>query len=170
LEILRGRAKNSLRDVATPAFLIGAAADCDLVLGDPQFPEVHSYLLLSEKGVILRHLGFQPETAVNGEIVAQATLVDGDRIRTGPYEFQVHLGKPQSKPGDREEPARPDASAREVDRVEEEVVVGEVMALVDQIRTELRPARARLRLYDEPDATPTNDTDEHQPWRRTGSE
>lgn len=149
IEIQRGQAKSRLREVAVPAFLIGAAADCDMVLGDTQFPEVHSYLLCSERGITLRHLGFQPGLTVNGISVSQATLVDGDRIRTGPYEFVMHIGpalataRPASSAVD-EQPA-PQATGHQ------EVIVDEVRALLDQIRQELRPARSRLRLYSEPE-------------------
>ena len=40
LEIMRGQARRRVRRVAAPIFLIGTANDCDLVLGDPRFPEV----------------------------------------------------------------------------------------------------------------------------------
>jgi len=89
LEIRRGRANNLVREVTTPVFLIGTAGDCDMVLGDPQFPQVHTYLFVSERGVSLRHLGIGPDLTVNGRVVHSAWLEDGDRIRTGPYEFHV---------------------------------------------------------------------------------
>ena len=43
IEIVRGRARNMVRPVTVPVYLIGAANDCDLVLGDPQFSEVHDH-------------------------------------------------------------------------------------------------------------------------------
>ena len=91
LEILRGAARERVRSVTGPAFLIGTAADCDLILGDPKFPAVHSCLLRSEVGVTIRHLGFDPELVVNDEGVECATLNDGDRLGLGRYEFRVHI-------------------------------------------------------------------------------
>jgi pSer/pThr/pTyr-binding forkhead associated (FHA) protein len=91
LEIVRGQARRKQRPVNVPAFLIGASRDCDLVLGDSQFAEVHAYLIVHAGGVSIRHLGSGPELIVNGQEVARATLKDGDRLRTGPYEFVIHI-------------------------------------------------------------------------------
>jgi hypothetical protein len=91
LEILRGRAQNLVRPVKVPAFLIGSALDCDLVLGDHRFPEAHSYLLLSGSEVALRWLGVGPEVAVNGEPIHKTQLRDGDHLRLGPYEFRISI-------------------------------------------------------------------------------
>lgn len=92
LEITRGRAKHKLRRVSVRAYLIGSANDCDLVLGDPRFPQVHAYLLRGASGVTIRWLGQGPELTVNGHVAQASTpLVDLDVIRTGGYEFQVHL-------------------------------------------------------------------------------
>ncbi len=91
LTILRGRAQNLVRPVSVPAFLIGSATDCDLVLGDSRFPEAHSYLLLSPSEVGVRWLGFGPQVAVNGGLVEKAPLRDGDHLRMGPYEFRVSV-------------------------------------------------------------------------------
>ncbi len=90
LEIVRGRAKQRRRAVEVPAFLIGRAGDCDLVLADAQIPEVHAYLFVTQHMVTIRHLS-GPELTVNGQPVSTALLADGDRIRTGPYEFQIAI-------------------------------------------------------------------------------
>jgi hypothetical protein len=91
LEIVRGQARQRLRPVAATAFLIGAANDCDLVLGDHRFADVHSYLFRRPGQVTLRRLGFEPELSVNGQVVDFVSLADGDRIRTGPFEFRIHI-------------------------------------------------------------------------------
>jgi hypothetical protein len=91
LEILRGRAQNRVRPVKVPAFLIGSAPDCDLVLGDNRFPEAHSYLLLSSSEVSLRWLGIGPEVAVNGQSIQKTRLRDGDHLQMGPYEFRISI-------------------------------------------------------------------------------
>lgn len=91
LEIVRGQARQRLRQVSAAAFLIGAANDCDLVLGDHRFAEVHSYLFRRPGQVTLRRIGFEPELSVNGQVVDFVSLADGDRIRTGPFEFRIHI-------------------------------------------------------------------------------
>ena len=74
-----------------PAFLIGSAADSDLMLGAEQFPTAHCYLMLNPEGVGLRWLGFAPEMRVNDRPVEKAALQDGDILRTGPYEFRIRI-------------------------------------------------------------------------------
>lgn len=91
LEIARGAAQRRLRHVKPPVFLIGAAADCDLVLGDAQFPSVHTYLYVTKTGVSVRHIGEGPNLEVNGETVESTRIADGDRLRLGGYEFIVHV-------------------------------------------------------------------------------
>jgi hypothetical protein len=98
LEILRGRAQNRVRPVKVPAFLIGSALDCDLVLGDHRFPEAHSYLLLSASEVALRWLGVGPEVSVNGKTIQRARLRDGDHLQLGPYEFRISIRLREATP------------------------------------------------------------------------
>ena len=94
LEIRRGHTRQLLCEVRSAAFLIGAAPDCDLVLGDPRFAEVHSYLFLSPARVTVRHLGFGPGLSVAGQDVTFATLRHNDELRIGPYEFRVRIEWP----------------------------------------------------------------------------
>src|SRR5262245_56909378 len=91
LEIVRGRARRLVRRVAPPVFLIGAAADCDLVLADEQFPQAFAYVYVTAGGVSVRHLGAAPELRVNGRPVDTVHLEDGDRLEMGPYEFQINI-------------------------------------------------------------------------------
>jgi pSer/pThr/pTyr-binding forkhead associated (FHA) protein len=96
LEIIRGRARQRIRPIVRPAFLIGSAADSDLMLGSQQFPTAHCYLLLNPEGVGLRWLGFAPEVLVNDRPVEKAELQDGDLLRTGPYEFRIRIRRGDS--------------------------------------------------------------------------
>lgn len=92
LEITRGHARHKVRRVSVRAYLIGTASDCDLVLGDVRFPQVHAYLLRGPAGATIRWLGQGPELTVNGHVAhASMPLADGDLVRTGTYEFRVHL-------------------------------------------------------------------------------
>jgi len=103
LVITRGIARQRVRSVVSPVFMIGTAADCDLVLGDERFAEVHAYLLVGQGPILLRWLGIDPEITVNGSRIDHVSLRDMDRIRTGPYEFLVRIGskrREQSPSGD----------------------------------------------------------------------
>jgi len=104
IEIRRGRARQLVRKVQAPVYLIGSGRDCDLVLADDQFPAVHAYVYVRRDSLSLRQIGDGPEITVNGCPVRWTSLVDGDRIRTGPFEFRVavqtHSSKvPMEQPG-----------------------------------------------------------------------
>ena len=108
MEITRGHALGRVREVRGAAFLIGNASDCDLVLGDPQFAEVHSYLLLSPTRVTVRHIGFGPCLSVAGQDVTWATLRHNDELRIGAYEFRVRIEWPARQvPGSMSSPVQP---------------------------------------------------------------
>lgn len=89
LEIRRGRARNRERQVIEPMFLVGTNTDCDMVLGDTQFAPIHFYILSRDGRTTIRRVGAKPEVTVNGKLLRSTSISDGDRIRTGPYEFLV---------------------------------------------------------------------------------
>jgi len=89
LEVTRGRVRQRLRAVHGRVFLIGAASDCDLVLGDLSFPEAYAYLFVESAEVTIRWLGAGPELIVAGESVESAELFHGDTMAFGPFELQV---------------------------------------------------------------------------------
>jgi hypothetical protein len=93
LEITRGRVRQRVRKVPGRVFLIGAAADCDLVLGDWQFPEAYAYLFAQDGRVTIRRLGSGPELRVSGEAVESAELFSGDVVAFGPFELKVRIGR-----------------------------------------------------------------------------
>lgn len=94
LTVVRGRVRNRIRPVIGPVFLIGGSAECDLVLGDPRVPAVHSYLLLTRRGVMLRHLGEPPYILVEGKPIDSVQLDDGQQISLPPFQFQVRINAP----------------------------------------------------------------------------
>ncbi|MCA9214664.1 MAG: FHA domain-containing protein [Planctomycetales bacterium] len=98
LEITRGTARRPMRLMKEPVYLIGRSHDCDLVLGDAQFGDVHAYLYRTDHRLFLRWLGGGPEVSVNGEVTSSTVLHDEDRIRTGPFEFFVHVCSANRRP------------------------------------------------------------------------
>jgi len=106
LEITRGRVQQRIRHVKSRVFLIGAATDCDLVLGDLQFPEAYAYLFVNGSEVTIRRLGSGPDLVVCDECVESVDLFHGDLVAFGPFEFQVRIDEP---PGNRHKTRRLDA-------------------------------------------------------------
>lgn len=97
LEITRGGVRNHVRYVARSIYFIGRSRDCDLVLDDPSFADVHACLVVTGSGVTIRRIGDARNLMVNGKTVQQAALADQSRIAIGPLEFRVHLRPPVSK-------------------------------------------------------------------------
>lgn len=87
LRISRGLVNQREREIEVPVFTLGSAADCDLILGDEQFPELYAYILRTHDGYRLRCLTAEPILTVNAEDIVATQLQNGDRIRCGPYEF-----------------------------------------------------------------------------------
>jgi hypothetical protein len=94
LVITSGRARKRIRRVIGPVFLIGSSMDCDLILGDPLIPAVHSYVLMTTHGVRLRHLGESPEVQVNSQVLEVTQLEDQDQITIGCFAFLVRIAWP----------------------------------------------------------------------------
>jgi hypothetical protein len=147
LEIVRGHARRRRRPVCVPAYLIGRADDCDLVVGDDRFPHAYAYLLVRGKQLLLRHLGFAPELRVNGVPVTQLPLGDGDSIQAGPYEFRVHIRHFDAAAVSGAAPfaggIRP-ATARAVAQTE---ALAEALDLIRCIREEVLGDRSSFRLF-----------------------
>ena len=94
LNILRGQARQKVRRVQVPVFLIGAALDCDLVLKDSRLPEVHTYLYVTRNTVTVRHLGIGPQLFVRDKNVESAELRHGDHLQIGDaFEFKLQIDK-----------------------------------------------------------------------------
>ncbi|WP_207397232.1 FHA domain-containing protein [Bremerella alba] len=87
LRIARGQVNQREREIEVPVFTLGSASECDLPLGDQQFPELYAYILRTHEGYRLRCLTADPILTVNGEDTVATQLKNGDRIRCGPYEF-----------------------------------------------------------------------------------
>lgn len=155
LEIVRGQARRMFRPVEVAVFLIGTAEDCDMVLGDSQFPEAHLYLLTTEEGVSLRWLGVGPEVTVGGRPVSTTQLQHDDCIRTAQYEFRIHIQPPGETKTDRSRPWR--QTGRSGQSIDSPDALSTVQNLLEDIRDCMFPQSAPLRLYVEPDSTRPRD-------------
>jgi hypothetical protein len=63
--------------------IIGRMPDCAVALSDPQVSRHHAAVRPSEHGYVVVDLGSTNGTLVNGQIVAEHALVDGDVILIG---------------------------------------------------------------------------------------
>jgi pSer/pThr/pTyr-binding forkhead associated (FHA) protein len=153
LEITRGRVRERRRQIPGKVFLIGSASDCDLVLGDLQFPEAYAYVFVSGTEVSIRRLGSGPVLVVCGEQSEAAELFHGDLIEMGPFELRVVIDHPPRR-------TRTDHTGRnrpfhEADDDSDESAIDEVRSLLADIRQALAEDSASVRLYYEPDDEPS---------------
>jgi hypothetical protein len=151
LEIVRGRARRLLRRVAPPVFLIGRAADCDLVLADEQFPEAYAYVYVTTGGVTVRHLGATPELLVNGRPLESVTLEDGDRLEMGPYEFQINIHVEDPRGGGIRA-HDDDCATIPYDVLGLDAAAGQVRHLLAEVRQTLNVRPLDLHVFDGPQA------------------
>jgi len=148
LEIVRGKASHRIREVNPPVFLVGAAEDCDLVLGDLRFPEAYAYLYVTVRGVSVRHLGEGPELYVNGELTESALLADGDILELGAYEFQLHIQERSPRGQGRSEGGWEEL--RETDFLGLDAAMDDVWHLMAQIRASVALEPVDLRIFSGP--------------------
>ena len=139
-----------MRSIDVPVYLIGTALDCDLVLGDQQFPEAHSYLIMGSEGLSLRYLGVGPEVLVNGQRIEAVDLCDGDSIEMGDYVFIIHIHTSQQHPRD-EKPWQLENHEFESGELSETNELDIVQHLLHDIRDAVFPKDCGLRLYLEPE-------------------
>ncbi|WP_436616626.1 sigma 54-interacting transcriptional regulator [Sorangium sp. So ce1024] len=76
--------------------LVGAGADCDLVLADPRASRRHCELRMTERGVLLRDLGSKNGTLVRDVRVVEAFLPPGVPATIGSSEIVVGPAGPPS--------------------------------------------------------------------------
>lgn len=89
LEIFRGRTAFPRRPVSAGRFCIGAGDHCHLRLGGDDVPPLHSIIDTRSPDVWMETVADAPPLAVNGIIVREALLHDGDVIELGAFCFIV---------------------------------------------------------------------------------
>jgi hypothetical protein len=148
LEITRGRVRQRVRPIAGKVFLIGAASDCDLVLGDLHFPEAFAYVFVSGCRVSIRRLGSGPELLVCGEPTDSGELFHGDLVELGPFELRVLIEgpSPDGIPTDDETDSSAELAGTDAETAG---AVHEVRVLLMEIRRQMAEEPPVLRMYDE---------------------
>jgi len=96
LDIRRGRTAFPNRPIEGPVFLIGSAEFCDLRLGGPGVPEVHSRISIERGTAQIEALADAPALKVNGQETRTSVLAETDRVEIGAFEFLVCRRAPAS--------------------------------------------------------------------------
>jgi len=82
------------RPVSCGMFLIGQGPSCDLRLGIPDVPSIHSVIQLDPDSAEITQVADWPELVINGEPVKRSDLHDGDLIEIGDVRLAFHLCQP----------------------------------------------------------------------------
>src|SRR5438067_35413 len=94
LVVLSGRLTGSRWPLTGAAFVLGQNAGCDWRLDDADVSPAHCMLLATPNGPMLRDLGSDGGSFVNGTAIAQTVLRDGDLIAIGPFQFEFRAVPP----------------------------------------------------------------------------
>jgi predicted component of type VI protein secretion system len=103
-----------------PVLMIGRHLECDVRINSPKVSRRHCCLAMAYDRVLIRDLGSRNGVRVNGRLVDESRLYDGDELAIGPILFRLEaadenpetIGAPNSRPVPAASPtARPGPSA-----------------------------------------------------------
>lgn len=118
LEIVRGATRFPNRPVYEGVFLIGSGSNCDLRLGGPDTPAVHSVVRAEPGNVHIESLSRKPVLRVNGHPCERIELRSGDRIQIGSIQMVAKFQTVPAAPSMTvEEPAVQDLSAMSAEQL-----------------------------------------------------
>ena len=85
-----------------PVLLVGRHPDCDVRIDLPKISRRHCCVALAYDRVVIRDLGSRNGLRVNGRLVDEAQLHNGDEVAIGPILYRVEnlapAGRPASTP------------------------------------------------------------------------
>jgi pSer/pThr/pTyr-binding forkhead associated (FHA) protein len=91
LVLLYGNTSKKHRALDRDVILVGRARGCDLGLEAPDVSSIHCIITRHGSGFALRDCQSRSGTKVNGNLVRETVLHDGDLLQLGPFSFRVHL-------------------------------------------------------------------------------
>lgn len=152
LVVLSGRLTGTRWALREAAFVLGQNAGCDWRLDDPDVSPAHCLLVPTPAGPMLRDLGSDGGSFVNGTAVTQTVLRDGDLIAVGPFQFEFRALPPvPGSPADRQrqlvELRQRVVAAQQALRAERESFkryVAQTTIKLDSARTELATEEERV--------------------------
>lgn len=90
-----------------PAYLIGASPDCDIQIDHYSVCQTHAALIIEDDMIRLWDLGSHNATHLNGDLVEEGLIQNGDTLQIGDIAFRVTLRSLKSAPGHQPVLARP---------------------------------------------------------------
>jgi hypothetical protein len=144
LEITRGRTRFPRRPVTHSRFLIGAGATCDLRLGGDRMPALHSIITVAGREFALEAIGAEPALTVNGRLVRNALLHDGDKIGIGEVELVARLEAGHA-PAAVEQSTSATRSLIDVDRLLADIPAAELIDLIEREESAIEEFGSRQR-------------------------
>jgi chromosome segregation ATPase len=135
--LLNGPLKGTRRALGLPVTCIGRAPTCDLRLDVEGVSALHCLIVHGPGGFVVRDLGGEPGTQVNGETAASAALHDGDVLTVGSLQLRLRLPRlAVATPAVRSTPPPlPDdeaARVKEALRIQVAAVAAQQAALTDE--------------------------------------
>jgi pSer/pThr/pTyr-binding forkhead associated (FHA) protein len=91
LILMYGDAGRKQRPLNRDGITVGRGRGCDICLDAPDVSNVHCLITRGADGYHLRDCASRAGTRVNGEVVREGALHDGDILQVGPFSFRVHL-------------------------------------------------------------------------------
>ncbi len=89
-----------------PVLLIGRHLECDVRIDLPKISRRHCCVALAYDRIVVRDLGSRNGLRVNGQIVEEAVLQNGDEVAIGPVIFRLDNPDAVSAPSGTPAPAR----------------------------------------------------------------
>jgi pSer/pThr/pTyr-binding forkhead associated (FHA) protein len=91
LVLLYGNTSKKHRALDRDVILVGRARGCDLGLEAADVSSIHCVITRHGSGFAVRDCQSRSGTKVNGNLVRETVLHDGDLLQLGPFSFRVHL-------------------------------------------------------------------------------
>jgi hypothetical protein len=91
LILLHGNTTKKHRPLDRDVIVVGRARGCDIGLEAPDISSIHCIITRHGTGFALRDCQSRSGTKVNGDLVREAVLCDGDLLQLGPFSFRMHL-------------------------------------------------------------------------------
>jgi pSer/pThr/pTyr-binding forkhead associated (FHA) protein len=82
-----------------PVLLVGRHPDCDVRIDLPKISRRHCCVALAYERVMIRDLGSRNGLRVNGRLVDEAQLHEGDEVAIGPVLYRVESLASAARPG-----------------------------------------------------------------------
>lgn len=138
LVVQNGRLRGTRRVLASPLTLFGCDPICEFHLNVDGVNPLHCAIVHSPAGFLLRDLGSNDGTFLNGEAIQESPLQDGDLISVGPFQFLLQV------PDSAETPS-PNALRAERDalRIQAAAVAAQQASLAEE-ETQLEQQRKAL--------------------------